>query len=129
MVCIKIECTDGCESGATSVTLERVMFGDVLICAGQSNMELILGVSFSWYGEYEATDAWSKGKNISNDTAYPIHFAHLNHNLVIPGPSDTVTLPWTPANAAESTPSGAAKAWSVPAEVGWWGMRGFSAAW
>ena len=126
---IKIECTDGCESGATSVTLERVMFGDVLICAGQSNMELILGVSFSWYGEYEATDVWSKGKNISNDTAYPIHFAHLNHNLVIPGPSDTATLPWTPANAAESTPSGAAKAWSVPAEVGWWGLRGFSAAW
>jgi hypothetical protein len=50
----------------------------------QSNMELILGVTFSWYGEFEATDRWSGGgKNISNDTAYPIHFAHMNHNLVV----------------------------------------------
>jgi hypothetical protein len=121
---IKIECTEGCSSAteqANSVILERVKFGDVILCAGQSNMELILGVTFSWYGEYEATDQWSNGKNISNDTAYPIHFAHLDHNLQL-HPSDSPTLPWI-----EASP-GMMQAWSVPSVVGWEGLRGFSGA-
>ena len=90
----------------------------------QSNMELILGVTFSWYGEFEATDRWSGGgKNISNDTAYPIHFAHMNHNLVVPGPSDSPTLPWVAAVDSSSSST-----WSVPSTVGWEGLRGFSGA-
>eukprot|EP01044_Picomonas_judraskeda_P008566 COSAG03_NODE_987_length_5098_cov_24.705341_2_plen_164_part_00 len=121
---IEIQCSAGCTSGNHTVTLERVLFGDVLVCAGQSNMELILGVTFSWYGQFEATDEWSgtfsqtygsiltvilhtndvpccvacsgSHRNISNDTSYPIHFAHMDHNLVIPGPSDTPTVSYPP---------------------------------
>jgi hypothetical protein len=96
----------------------------------QSNMELILGVTFSWYGEFEATDRWSGGgKNISNDTAYPIHFAHMNHNLVVPGPSDSPTLPWVAAvDSSSSSSSSSSSTWSVPSTVGWEGLRGFSGA-
>jgi hypothetical protein len=32
---IKVHCTSGCTTGNTTVTLERVLFGDVLLCAGQ----------------------------------------------------------------------------------------------
>jgi sialate O-acetylesterase len=121
---VRIECTKGCPaSGINLLTLSRVKFGDVIICAGQSNMELILGVTFSWYGEYEATDQWSRGLNISNDTAYPIHFAHLDHNLQL-DPSDSPTLPWiVPVNPSrgEGRPT-----WSVSSEAGWQGLRGFS---
>jgi hypothetical protein len=47
----------------------------------------------------------------------------MGHNLVIPGPSDTPTLPWV--EASSTAPK---QTWSVPSVVGWEGLRGFSGA-
>ena len=116
---IRVEC-EGCDGEDRVVTLERVKFGDVILCAGQSNMELILGVTFSWYGQYEATDQWSHGRNISNDTALPISFAHLDHNLQL-APSDWPLLPWL-----KPTGQTDGHTWTPASRAGWVGLRGFS---
>jgi hypothetical protein len=54
--------------------------------SGQSNMELPLQETFSWWTDFEATDAWSKANSkpfISNDTAYPIRTLQLGHNVQV----------------------------------------------
>ena len=49
-------------------------------------MELPLQETFSWWTDFEATDAWSKANSkpfISNDTAYPIRTLQLGHNVQV----------------------------------------------
>ena len=55
--------------GATA-TLGSVLFGDVWMCGGQSNMEVPLDETFEWFHP-----------DVSNDTEYPIRvmvFPHVN---------------------------------------------------
>ena len=49
----------------------------------QSNMELPLQATFSWYSDIEANDTWSlkKGLNIANDTDLPIRTLKIGHNV------------------------------------------------
>ena len=79
---ITVTCS-GCDASATTLTLARVLFGEVYICSGQSNMELSLEATFSWHRDYEANDTWSlsNGVQINNDTAYPIRVLQVAHNM------------------------------------------------
>jgi hypothetical protein len=97
---ITVTC-EGCAANASTAVLSSVLFGEVIICSGQSNMELPLLNTFSWHTDFEATDEWStaNGKQwISNDTSYPIRFLKLGHNVQLrenisfasPAPSWTV---------------------------------------
>ena len=49
----------------------------------QSNMELPLQATFSWYSDIEANDTWSlkKGLNIANDTDLPVRTLKIGHNV------------------------------------------------
>jgi hypothetical protein len=80
---ITVSCAD-CDTNASTAVLSRVLFGEVIICSGQSNMELPLQNTFSWWTDFEHTDIWSKANSkpyISNDTDYPIRTLQLGHNV------------------------------------------------
>lgn len=71
----------------TSMTLANVLFGDVWMCGGQSNMAVPLDETFEWFHQ-----------DVANDTDYPINvleFPHvngLNHSTIHVANDDTI--PW-----------------------------------
>ena len=96
-------------SGSSTVALQRVAFGDVWFCSGQSNMELGLHYTFSVNETMEA---------ITNDEKYSnIRLLHFDHNPQpspvwvtngrIVNPSTVTNSSWlTPKDAIATTVSG-----------------------
>jgi sialate O-acetylesterase len=52
----------------STVTLANVLFGDVWMCGGQSNMAVPLDETFEWFHP-----------SVANDTDYPIHILEFPH--------------------------------------------------
>ena len=84
-------------AGGTTLTLGNVLFGDVWMCGGQSNMAVPLDETFEWFHP-----------DVANDTDYPINvmaFPHINglNDSTIHVANDE-PIPWLTSNYSNLTP-------------------------